>query len=323
MPRQLDLEGIAAWLKQALAERARRPRSTAIVPVGHGAAGGADGRRGARSRARLRGRAAGRRRRALTTAERDPFDATLSPRLAGGLNLGAQLYWLEQLYPGRSGRRRGRLLLWPQYWAWWLSGERASEVTSLGCHTDLWRPRERRFSDLAVARGWAERLGPLRRAGEVLGPVRPALAAELGLPARLRGLLRPARQQRRPARRPRLRRAGGRPVRRGLDRHLVHLRSAPAARAPSPTTRPRTCWPTSMSPAIRRRRRASWAAATTRAWMGGGARRGVRSGAAGRGGHAHRLAPRRRADARHPRRPRTRATHVAARSIWSPPRGRS
>ncbi len=78
--------------------------------------------------------------------------------------------------------RGNRSWLWPQYWAWVLSGERASEVTSLGCHSDLWRPAERRFSDLAVGRGWAERLGPLRHAADVLGPVRPALAAELGLP---------------------------------------------------------------------------------------------------------------------------------------------
>ena len=82
-----------------------------------------------------------------------------------------------------SGRRGGRALLWPQYWAWWLCGERASEVTSLGCHSDLWRPPERRFSDLARA----ARLGRAARArcggaGDVLGPVRPALAAELGLP---------------------------------------------------------------------------------------------------------------------------------------------
>jgi hypothetical protein len=113
-------------------------------------------------------------------ALRDPFEATLSPRLPGGLNLGAQLFWLERLYPD-LWPRAGRALLWPQYWAWFLCGERASEVTSLGCHTDLWRPLERRHSDLALDRGWAARLGPLRGAGEVLGLVAPTLADQTGL----------------------------------------------------------------------------------------------------------------------------------------------
>jgi sugar (pentulose or hexulose) kinase len=178
-PRQLDLDGIAGWLRHALAEAAALAEITAIVPVGHGAAGvlvagetpicaldyeAAPPREIARAYHRLR----------------DPFAATLSPRLEGGLNLGVQLLWLERLFP-EQWPLASRFLLWPQYWAWWLSGEMASEVTSLGCHTDLWRPLEHRFSDLALTRGWAERLGPLRGAGEGLGEVRPALADELRL----------------------------------------------------------------------------------------------------------------------------------------------
>ena len=114
-------------------------------------------------------------------ALRDPFEATLSPRLSAGLNLGVQLFWWEQLYPD-LWPRGGAALLWPQFWAWVLSGEGASEVTSLGCHSDLWRPAERRFTDLAASRGWADRLGPMRAAGDALGRIRPALAAETGLP---------------------------------------------------------------------------------------------------------------------------------------------
>jgi sugar (pentulose or hexulose) kinase len=179
-PAQLDLAGIEAWLKGALAELAREAEITAIVPVGHGAAAVLmDGERPVAAldyEAEPPAEVA-----AAYEAQRDPFAATLSPRLPGGLNLGAQLDWLEQLYPA-MWPRGGQALLWPQYWAWVLSGEPASEVSSLGCHSDLWRPLERRFSDLAQRRGWADRLGPLRHAAEVLGPVRSGLAAELGLP---------------------------------------------------------------------------------------------------------------------------------------------
>ena len=179
-PSQLDVAGFEAWLKGALAELARRAEIAAIVPVGHGAAAvlmDGDAPISAPDyEAEPPADVA-----AAYEALRDPFEATLSPRLPGGLNLGVQLFWLERLYP-ELWPRGGAALLWPQYWAWVLSGERASEVTSLGCHSDLWRPLERRFSDLAIGRGWAERLGPLRHAADVLGPVRPALAAELGLP---------------------------------------------------------------------------------------------------------------------------------------------
>jgi len=179
-PRQLDLNGVGGWLKRALAHAARLARITAIVPVAHGAAGVLLA--GEAPLCALDYEAAPPREiaKAYDTL-RDPFEATLSPRLAEGLNLGAQLLWLEQLHP-ETWPKSGGFLLWPQYWAWFLSGERASEVTSLGCHSDLWRPLEHRFSDLALSRGWAERLGPLRGAGEALGPIRPALADELGLP---------------------------------------------------------------------------------------------------------------------------------------------
>ncbi len=180
-PRQLDLRGAGDWLKGALGEAAGLARIDAIVPVGHGAAGVLMA--GETPLCALDYEAAPPREIAKAyDVLRDPFEATLSPRLADGLNLGVQLFWLERLHPD-VWPKAGGFLLWPQYWAWFLSGERATEVTSLGCHSDLWRPREHRFSDLAISRGWAERLGPLRGAGEVLGPIRPALADELGLPS--------------------------------------------------------------------------------------------------------------------------------------------
>ncbi len=179
--RQLDVAGVAQWLTAKLFEFARQAHVGAIVPVAHGA--GAvlmDGDVAVEAldyEATIPADVE-----AAYGGERDAFAATLSPRLAGGLNLGAQLFWLERLHP-EVWPRRGRVLLWPQYWAWFLSGERACELTSLGCHSDLWRPEARAFSQLAVRRGWSERLGPLRRAGEALGPVRPRLAAATGLAA--------------------------------------------------------------------------------------------------------------------------------------------
>ena len=178
--RELDAPGIRAWLRASLGTMPGRERVRAIVPVAHGAAAaflGADGT-------------------LLTLPDyedpahnaydveyetlRDPFALTLSPPLPGGQNLGRQIHALVRSRPGLFAQVR-HVLPYPQYWAYRLGGVMASEVTSLGAHTDLWLPREGRFSPMAVSQGWADLFPPRRAAGDVLGPVRPKLAAELGL----------------------------------------------------------------------------------------------------------------------------------------------
>ena len=115
-------------------------------------------------------------------ALRDPFELTGSPALPAGLNLGAQLFYLESLHPCLF-TQRAILIPWPQYWSWLLSGVAASEVTSLGCHTDLWKPMAGTHSALSVTRGWARHLAPLQPAGAILGPLLPQWAKRTGLPA--------------------------------------------------------------------------------------------------------------------------------------------
>ncbi len=95
--------------------------------------------------------------------------------------MGRQLDWLDR-HPAQPLADVDTLLPYAQYWSWWLSGVAASEVSSLGCHTLLWAPRAQAFSGWAQRRGWAARFAPLRKAWEVLGPIRGELATELGLP---------------------------------------------------------------------------------------------------------------------------------------------
>ncbi|MFE3836971.1 FGGY-family carbohydrate kinase [Pseudogemmobacter sonorensis] len=116
-------------------------------------------------------------------AIRPDFAQTGSPRLGLGLNLGAQLHWLFRTQPGLR-ERTAHVLTYPQYWGWRLTGELASDVTSLGCHTDLWNPWEGKFSSLVGRLGLEDRLAPARRPGEVLGELRARIAARTGLSAR-------------------------------------------------------------------------------------------------------------------------------------------
>ena len=59
-------------------------------------------------------------------------------------------------FPRRS-RTAPRSSTYPQYWAFRLTGVAATEVTSLGCHTDLWNPRAGAFSSLVERDGLAPR----------------------------------------------------------------------------------------------------------------------------------------------------------------------
>lgn len=110
---------------------------------------------------------------------RAPFAETGSPALPDGLNLGAQLFWLENLHPGRMVG--STLMPLPQYWAWFLSDEARTEVTSLGCHSDLWNPAQAQFSSLARNMGWDERFAPLARANEVVGTIATRVSETTGL----------------------------------------------------------------------------------------------------------------------------------------------
>ncbi|WP_237481415.1 FGGY-family carbohydrate kinase [Lichenibacterium dinghuense] len=111
---------------------------------------------------------------------RPAFEETFSPRLPGGLNLGAQLFWQAAAFPDAFARASA-FLTYPQYWAWRLTGVAATEATSLGCHTDLWAPGRSAFSSLVGRMGWGGLMAPVRSAFDVLGPLRPELAARVGV----------------------------------------------------------------------------------------------------------------------------------------------
>jgi sugar (pentulose or hexulose) kinase len=178
----LDVEGIEHWLAETLREMSAQAQIGSIIPVSHGAAAVVirDDRLACPPLDYEQEIPAAVR--AQYDKLRDAFADTGSPALPAGLNLGAQLYWLERLHPGLFAGD-AVLMPWAQYWSWVLCGVAASEVTSLGCHTDLWQPYANTPSQLAVARGWAQRLAPLRRAGDFLGTLRPQWAARTGLRA--------------------------------------------------------------------------------------------------------------------------------------------
>jgi sugar (pentulose or hexulose) kinase len=178
--KQLDVAAIEAWLVETLSNFPLKKSISALFPVAHGAAAALIDAQGNVI--------------AVPDYEdpifdqsapayqnvRDPFEATFSPSLAAGLNLGAQWFFFEREHED-AWRRTAHLLLYPQYWAWRFCGVMASEVTSLGCHSDAWSPTQRQFSTCARTRKWDRLLPPIRYAGDVLGTVSASMAHASGL----------------------------------------------------------------------------------------------------------------------------------------------
>ena len=178
----LDAAGIEEWLAATLRKFSGLADIGSIIPVGHGAAAVIVRGGGLACPPLDYEEPMPLELRKAYDAQRDPFSETGSPALPNGLNLGAQLFWLQSLYPDLlSGD--ATIMPWAQYWSWLLCGVPAAEITSLGCHTDLWRPLANESSHLARSLGWADRLAPLAQAGDVLGSLDPKWAERTGLAA--------------------------------------------------------------------------------------------------------------------------------------------
>jgi L-fuculokinase len=180
--RELDVVAIEAWLLESLRAAPHKERISVIVPIAHGAAAVLVDHAGE----------------VLVAPDyedpcfdevlaeyaplRDSYSLTFSPSLPQGLNLGRQLFYL-QTRRATLFKRAAHLLMYPQYWSWRLSGTMAAEVTSLGTHTDLWRPHEHAYSTLARKQGWARMMPPQHPANARLGRIKASVAAATGLGA--------------------------------------------------------------------------------------------------------------------------------------------
>ncbi|WKD26443.1 FGGY family carbohydrate kinase (plasmid) [Pseudoalteromonas sp. KG3] len=111
---------------------------------------------------------------------RPSFDDTFSPSLPAGLNLGRQLYWLKTKYAD-DFEKATDILMYPQYWVWRFTEQRVNEITSLGCHTDLWSIKSNSYSSLVDYLGCEKQLPKIQPAWFDCGQVTPTLIAELGL----------------------------------------------------------------------------------------------------------------------------------------------
>jgi sugar (pentulose or hexulose) kinase len=91
---------------------------------------------------------------------------TASPVL-GNLNSGMQLYWLKHHHPEIFDKIRYSLHL-PQYLSYLITGEAYSDITSIGCHTNLWDFQQNNYHEWVSKEGIRDKLAPLHASSDVV-----------------------------------------------------------------------------------------------------------------------------------------------------------
>ena len=84
---------------------------------------------------------------------------TASPVL-GSLNSGMQLYRIKELQPELFSRIKYSLHL-PQYLSFLLTGQACSDITSIGCHTNLWNFSQSHYHEWVYREGIFDKLPPV------------------------------------------------------------------------------------------------------------------------------------------------------------------
>jgi len=90
---------------------------------------------------------------------------TASPVL-GSLNSGMQLYRLKYDKPEKFSGIRYALHL-PQYLSWLLTGKTSSDITSIGCHTNLWNFSRNYYHEWVYREGIIQKLAPIQSSGMI------------------------------------------------------------------------------------------------------------------------------------------------------------
>lgn len=91
---------------------------------------------------------------------------TASPRL-GSLNSGMQLYRIKYERPELLEKIKYALHL-PQYLSYLITGVPCSDITSIGCHTNLWDFTANHYHQWVAEEGLLEKLAPILPASETL-----------------------------------------------------------------------------------------------------------------------------------------------------------
>lgn len=107
------------------------------------------------------------------------FSAQTASPVLGSLNSGMQLYRLKNEQPAVFNRMKYALHL-PQYLGYLVSGRACSDITSIGCHTNLWDFEKDQYHAWVKEEGLDRVLAPLVPYHETVPAVFPGNAYKVG-----------------------------------------------------------------------------------------------------------------------------------------------
>ncbi len=105
--------------------------------------------------------------------------ATASPVL-GNLNSGMQLYRLKYEKPELFKQVKYALHL-PQYLSFILGSSLQSDITSIGCHTNLWNFQQNKYHDWVKKENVEEKLAPIEKCNSIVGTIDKKILVGTGL----------------------------------------------------------------------------------------------------------------------------------------------
>jgi len=106
---------------------------------------------------------------------------TKTAEIGSLINIAKLLYFHKKKWPEQY-ERINKILYFPQYFGYLLTGNTGADPTYTGCHTYLFNPEERTYSTVAHQLGVTDKLADdIRNSWEVLGTISPFAAQKTGL----------------------------------------------------------------------------------------------------------------------------------------------
>jgi L-fuculokinase len=100
---------------------------------------------------------------------RDEFSRITASPVLGNLNSGMQLYRLKKEQPEVFSKIATSVHL-PQYISYLVTGKAYAEITSIGCHTNLWNFERQEYHPWVRREGLGEKFPPISRGSDVVAP---------------------------------------------------------------------------------------------------------------------------------------------------------
>jgi sugar (pentulose or hexulose) kinase len=110
----------------------------------------------------------------------DKFSSVTSSPALGNLNSGLQLYRIKYQNPELLNKIKYALHL-PQYLSYLVTGQKFSDLTSIGCHTALWDFKRNDYHEWVTREGIIEKLAPIHPTDTVVSSNIPNANYKVGI----------------------------------------------------------------------------------------------------------------------------------------------